>query len=93
LIELMLEENGVGPAERGGAKKLYPFLTAEQIAELEVLVPPLADEAQLIAANRDLRDRFLPRARRVAGATGAVWPKAWEAAVMSGLARDLPALA
>jgi hypothetical protein len=93
LIELMLEENGVGPAERGGAKKLYPFLTAEQIAELEVLVPPRVDEAQLIAANRDLRDRFLPRALRVAGATGAVWPEAWEAAVMSGLARDLPALA
>lgn len=92
LIELMLEENGVGPAERGGAKKLYPFLTAEQIAELEALVPPRAIEAELLAANRDLRDRFLPRARRVAQATGAVWPADWEAAVMSGLARDLPAL-
>ncbi len=92
LIELMLEENGVGPAERGGAKKLYPFLTAEQIAELEALVPPRAIEAELLAANRDLRDRFLPRARRVAEARGAVWPADWEAAVMSGLARDLPAL-
>ena len=67
LIELMLEENGIGPAERGGAKKLYPFLTTEQIAELEALVPPRAIEAELLAANRDLRDRFLPRARRVAG--------------------------
>ena len=92
LIELMLEENGVGPAERGGAKKLYPFLTAEQIAELEALVAPRAIEAELLAANRDLRDRFLPRARRVAEARGAVWPADWEAAVMSGLARDLPAL-
>lgn len=92
LIELMLEENGVGPAERGGAKKLYPFLTPEQIAELEALVPPRAVEADLLAANRDLRDLFLPRARRVAQATGAVWPADWEAAVMSGLARDLPAL-
>ncbi|MFB2351496.1 hypothetical protein, partial [Priestia megaterium] len=67
LIELMLEENGVGPAERGGAKKLYPFLTAEQIAELEALAPPRAVKAELIVANLDLRDRFLPRARRVAG--------------------------
>ena len=92
LIELMLEETGIGPAERGGAKKLYPFLTADQIAELEALVPPRAIEAELLAANRDLRDRFLPRARRVAQATGAVWPADWEAAVMSGLARDLPAL-
>jgi hypothetical protein len=92
LIELMLEENGIGPAERGGAKKLYPFLTAEQIAELEALVPPRAIEAELIAANRDLRDRFLPRARRVAADRGATWPADWEAAVMSGLARDLPAL-
>lgn len=92
LIELMLEENGVGPAERGGAKKLYPFLTAEQIAELEALAPPRAVEAELLAANRDLRDRFLPRARRVANASGAVWPADWEAAVMAGLARDLPAL-
>jgi predicted nucleotidyltransferase len=92
LIELMLEENDIGPAERGGAKKLYPFLTAEQIAELEALAPPRAVKAELIAANRDLRDRFLPRARRVAGERGAAWPADWEAAVMSGLARDLPEL-
>jgi len=92
LIELMLEENGIGPADRGGAKKLYPFLSAEQIAELEALVPPRADAVELLAAHRDLRDRFLPRARRVAQASGAVWPADWEAAVMSGLARDLPAL-
>lgn len=92
LIEVMLEENGIGPAERGGAKKLYPFLTAEQIAELEALVPPRAIEAELLAANRDLRDRFLPRAHRVARAMDAVWPTDWEAAVLSGLARDLPTL-
>ena len=92
LIELMLEEIGVGPAERGGAKKLYPFLTADQIAELEALVPPRALEAELLAANRDLRNRFLARARRLVQASGAVWPADWEAAVMAGLARDLPAL-
>ncbi len=92
LIELMLEENGVGPGERGGAKKLYPFLNAEQIAELEGIIPPRAIEAELLAANRDLRDRFLPRARRVAADRGATWPADWEAAVMSGLARDLPEL-
>ncbi|MDP2212361.1 hypothetical protein [Phenylobacterium sp.] len=92
LIELMLEENGIGPADRGGAKKLYPFLTAEQITELEALVPPRAVEAELLAANLDLRDSFLPRARRVVQARGGVWPANWEAAVMTGLARDLPKL-
>lgn len=93
LIELMLEENAFGPAERGGAKKLNPFLTAEQVLELEGLTPPRAVEAELLAANRELRDRFLPRARRVAEGRGAIWPTDWEAAVMSGLARDLPSLA
>ncbi len=92
LIELMLEENGVGPGERGGAKKLNPFLSPEQRLELESLAPPRAAEAELLAANRDLRDRFLPRARRVAAACGATWPEAWEAAVRAGLARDLPTL-
>ena len=92
LIELMLEENGIGPGDRGGAKKLYPFLSAEQIAELEGLAPPRAILTELLAAHWDLRDRFLPRARRVAQARGADWPSAWETAVMSGLARDLKAV-
>lgn len=92
LIDLMLEENGVGPAERGGAKKLNPLLTADQQRELESLVPPRAVETELLAANRDLRDRFLPRARRLAQACGAAWPETWEAAVRDGLVRDLPEL-
>ncbi|MBC7166519.1 hypothetical protein [Phenylobacterium sp.] len=92
LIELMLEENGIGPGERGGAKKLNPFLTADQRQELEALVPPRAVRAELLAANRDLRDRFLPRARRLAAARGATWPAAWEDTVRDSLARRLPEL-
>lgn len=92
LIELMLEENGVGPADRGGAKKLNPFLREDQRRELEGLTPPRAVASELLAANRELRDCFLPRARRLVEACGATWPDAWEAAVRAGLTRDLPEL-
>lgn len=92
LIELMLEENGVGPADRGGAKKLNPFLREDKRRELEGLTPPRAVASELLAANRELRDCFLPPARRLVEACGATWPDAWEAAVRAGLARDLPQL-
>jgi predicted nucleotidyltransferase len=44
-IDLMLEENGIGPAERGGALHLNIFLTQDQRRELETL-PPVAPIAK-----------------------------------------------
>jgi hypothetical protein len=85
MIDLMLEENGVGPIERGGALHRNPLLTAEQRHEFETLAPVTADRAGLIAANVALAERFLPRARRLAGRIGMVWPEAFEAATRRSL--------
>lgn len=79
-IDLMLEENGVGPAERGGALRRDAFLTEDQRDDLAGLSPVRADRAGIIAANAEVAAIFLPRARRLATATGAQWPAAFEAA-------------
>jgi len=79
-IDLMLEENGVGPAERGGALRRNPLLTPDQRSELAALAPVAADRAGIIAANAELAAVFLPRARRLAGKIGMEWPAVFEAA-------------
>ncbi len=89
LIDLMLEENGVTPSTRGGAKKLNPFLTHEQRSVLEALQPPAAHRAAVIAASADLAQRFLARARPLADRLGATWPDALEGATRRHLQTTL----
>jgi hypothetical protein len=79
-IDLMLEENGVGPAERGGALLRNPLLTPEQRRQLDALSPVVADRAGLIASNAELAAIFLPRARRLAAEIGMDWPSILDAA-------------
>lgn len=79
-VDLMLEENGVGPAERGGALRRNPFLTLEQRAALEGLAPAGADRDRLFVANQEIAAVFLPRARRLAERVGAQWPSVFEEA-------------
>ncbi|HEY5107695.1 MAG TPA: hypothetical protein VII73_13155 [Caulobacteraceae bacterium] len=79
-IDLMLEENGVGPVERGGALHRNPLLSPDQRRALEDLAPVAAAGGGIIAANVALAKIFLPRARRLAGRIGMVWPEAFEAA-------------
>jgi predicted nucleotidyltransferase len=79
-MDLFLEENGVSPAERGGALRRNPFFTAEQRAELATMPPLGADAASLIAGSRTLAAMFLPRARRLAVRIGMEWPAPLEAA-------------
>lgn len=79
-IDLMLEENGVGPAERGGALHRNPLLTTEQRAALEALPPVAPNRASLIAANLAVAAIFLPGARRLAAEIGMAWPETLEAA-------------
>jgi hypothetical protein len=88
-VDLMLDENGVGPAERGGALRRNPMLTAEQRAELAALAPVPADHDGVLAANLALAAIFLPRARRLAQRIGALWPRALEAATQAHLAKHL----
>ena len=79
-LDLMLEENGVAPADRGGVKRRNPFLTAAQRAELEALLPVAANRDSVRAANVQLAELFLPRARRLADRVGLAWPAPFEAA-------------
>lgn len=93
-LDLMLEENGIGPAERGGALRRDAFLTEDQRRDLAGLSPVVADREGIIAANAEVAAIFLPRARRLAAAAGADWPEAFEAATRRHLRRrvglDLP---
>ena len=79
-FELMLEENGVRPADRGGALHRWPLLTPEQQDQLGSLAPVVADHAGILAANAALAATFLPRARQLARRIGMVWPEAFETA-------------
>jgi predicted nucleotidyltransferase len=88
-VDLMLEENGVGPADRGGALHRNPFLTAEQRAELAALPPLSANRASVIETNGAFAAIFLPRARRLAAQIGMTWPKDFEAATRRHLERGL----
>ena len=88
-FEVMLEENGVGPAERGGALHRWPLLTSKQQEELRALAPVVADHGGIIAANVALAQIFLPRARGLAERVGAVWPEAFERATRRHLKERL----
>jgi hypothetical protein len=81
----MLEENGVGPAQRGGALRRNPFLTADQRAELAAIPPISAERRSVLAANRVLAAIFLPRARRLAESIGMAWPTEFEDATRRNL--------
>jgi len=88
-LDLMLEENGVGPGERGGALRRNPLLTLEQRQTLEGLSPVAANRASVIEASLQLAALFLPRARNLAGRVGAAWPEAFEAATRRHLKAQL----
>jgi hypothetical protein len=87
-ITLMLEENAVPPTARG-AKALNAFLTPEQRAALEAVVPPAADRAALLAGTVELGRLFLPRARALCDRLGAAWPQAFEDATRAHLKETL----
>jgi hypothetical protein len=88
-IDLMLEENGVGPADRGGALHVNTLLTDEQRRELEALPPVAASRDSLVAADKALATIFLPRARALARKIGMAWPEALEAAARRHLRAQL----
>lgn len=79
-LDLMLEENNVSPAARGGALRRNPFLTDTQRAQLASLPPLSADNESVIASNRAFARIFLPRAKRLASRVGVAWPAPFELA-------------
>lgn len=88
-VDLMLAENGVGQKDRGGALRLNPLLTAEQIRLLQSLPPVAAERDSLLRCQKAIADIFLPRARALAARTGMVWPVALEEASRAHLKSHL----
>ncbi|MBS0409161.1 MAG: nucleotidyltransferase domain-containing protein [Proteobacteria bacterium] len=89
LIEMMMEANGIGRGQRGGAKRLNPFLSDAQRAAVEAIPLAGADLPSLLAANKGLADLFLPLARETLAKAGASWPQALEDATRAHLARTV----
>lgn len=89
ILDLMLDENGVRPNDRGGALRRNPLLTEAQRAELAALPAVKADHEGILAGNLALAAIFLPRARRLAAHIGAPWPSALETATRDHLRRHL----
>jgi hypothetical protein len=88
-MDLMLAENDVSPAKRGGALHRNPLLTAEQRAALASLPPQMASRESALESNRALAAIFLPRARRLAARVSMVWPEDLETATRRNLQRRL----
>ena len=88
-IEVMLEENDIGPLERGGALHLNPMLTAAQRGELATLAPVAASRDGVLVASMALAAMFLPRAARLGARVGMQWPEAFEQATRRHLQTNL----
>lgn len=98
LVGLLLAENGiVTTREHGGGnafaftKRLRTYLTPEQNAVLAALPPVAPSIESVIDGYVALARAFLPRARRLAEATGAEWPEAYERATVAYFERMLGA--
>jgi len=89
LIEMMFEANGVGRSQRGGAKAINAYLTAEQRAAVEAAPLGGASREAMIAANQALAGLFLPLARETLAKAGGTWPQALEDATRAHLRRAL----
>lgn len=87
LIGLMREESGMD--DDGGALHLSKVLPASDLAVLMSLQTPGPDPAEIVAADVELAQHFLPRARRLADRLGLDWPERFEAAVRHHLETEL----
>jgi predicted nucleotidyltransferase len=88
-IDLMLEENGVSPADRGGALKRNTFLDDGQRQQLESLPAVKAEQESVLDCILALAGIFLPRARRLAAQVGMEWPSTFEEATRRHLETTL----
>jgi len=88
-VDLMLEENGVGPQQRGGALRLNPFLTAAQIQLLQSLPAVAAERDSLLRCQKAIANIFVPRAKALAARIGMEWPSALEEASRAHLKSQL----
>jgi hypothetical protein len=89
LVSLLLAERGISSTREHAfgnpfpfTKRLRRYLTDEQNEVLESLPPLRTDWESIIGCYVALARAFLPRARRLADATGAEWPAAYEQATV-----------
>ncbi len=88
-IDLMLEENGIGQRQRGGALRLNPFLSAEQVQLLQSLPPVAAERDSLIRCQKAIASIFIARGRALAARIGMEWPATLEEASRAHLKSQL----
>jgi predicted nucleotidyltransferase len=88
-IDLMLMENDVGQQQRGGALRLNPFLSSEQIELVQSLPAVAAERDSLVRSQTAISQLFLPRARALAARIGMSWPVALEEASRAHLKTQL----
>ncbi len=88
-LDLMLEENGIGPWARGGALSRLPLLTADQRAQLDAMPPLAPTRESTLEGHAAVARIFLPRARRLATAIAAGWPERFEQATRDHLANTI----
>jgi aminoglycoside phosphotransferase (APT) family kinase protein len=87
LMQLMLAENGHRLA--GGIKRVNSFLTPDQREVIE-RQPPLENTvASVVEGHLAVAREFLPRARRLAAATGAIYPMEYEQATVTWVEGEL----
>ncbi len=92
LVGLLMAEQGIASTRETTVGNPFPFtkrlrryLTDEQNAILESLPPLSPSIDSVIDSFVALAEVFLPRAKRLAKATGARWPAEYEQAAVSAL--------
>ena len=87
LVDVMLAENGI--RNRGGKKRLNPYLTDDQRHILESLPIPTMDMTQILGCLQAITHEALHRGKALARSTGAPWPQILEDAAMASVDRRL----
>jgi hypothetical protein len=83
----MLGANGIRKTD--GQKRLYPYLTASQIAFLHGLPPVSSTRSSVIAFDSAVAAEVIRIGERLAAQTGARWPADFIDATLAYLRRSL----
>lgn len=87
LIQVMLAENGI--RDRGGKKRLNPFVTRDQREFLESIPAAGPQAPEILRTLHVISAEIIRRGKRLAAATGAAWPQSLEDAAKANIRRHL----
>ena len=88
-IDLCIEQNRIGPADRGGILHMNKLMTLEQRVLLASMPAVGPERGSILRASIELARLFLPRAKALAHEVGADWPEGFEQATRAHLERSL----